>query len=70
MQSGIYNDNAELKAEEHGIDVIYNRCMMEQQMRLFSEEAEWNSVTLDLISLLRLWYAYQLRQVIIDLYFS
>jgi uncharacterized protein len=40
MQSGIYNDNAELKAKEHGIDVIYNRCMMEEHRRLFSPKAE------------------------------
>src|SRR5918992_32613 len=27
MQSGIYNEDAERKAKEKGIDVIYNRCM-------------------------------------------
>ena len=27
MQSGIYNQEAERKAKENGIDVIYNRCM-------------------------------------------
>ena len=27
MQSGIYNEVAERKAKENGIDVIYNRCM-------------------------------------------
>jgi uncharacterized protein len=27
MQSGIYNKDAERKAKENGIDVIYNRCM-------------------------------------------
>jgi uncharacterized protein len=27
MQSGIYNEDAERKAKENGIDVIYNRCM-------------------------------------------
>ena len=27
MQSGIYNEEAERKAKENGIDVIYNRCM-------------------------------------------
>jgi predicted CoA-binding protein len=28
MQSGIYNEEAEKKAKESGIDVIFNRCMM------------------------------------------
>ena len=27
MQSGIYNQEAEIKAKEYGIDVVYNRCM-------------------------------------------
>ena len=27
MQLGIYNEDAERKAKENGIDVIYNRCM-------------------------------------------
>jgi predicted CoA-binding protein len=27
MQSGIYNKEAEMKAKENGIDVVYNRCM-------------------------------------------
>jgi predicted CoA-binding protein len=27
MQSGIYNKDAERKARENGIDVVYNRCM-------------------------------------------
>ena len=27
MQSGIYNKEAERKAKENGIDVVYNRCM-------------------------------------------
>lgn len=40
MQSGIYNENAELKAKEQGIDVIYNLCMMQEHRRLFSAEAE------------------------------
>ena len=38
MQSGIYNENAETKAKQHGMDVIYNRCMMEEHRRLFSSE--------------------------------
>jgi len=29
MQSGIYNKEAEKKAKENGIDVVYNRCMMD-----------------------------------------
>jgi uncharacterized protein len=36
MQSGIYNEKAEKKAKENGIDVVYNRCMMEEHRRLFS----------------------------------
>jgi uncharacterized protein len=28
MQSGIYNEEAEKKAKENGMDVIFNRCMM------------------------------------------
>ena len=40
MQSGIYNENAELKAKEHGVDVIYNLCMMQEHRRLFSVEVE------------------------------
>jgi uncharacterized protein len=27
MQSGIYNEEAERKAKENGMDVVYNRCM-------------------------------------------
>ena len=38
MQSGIYNEDAERKAKQHGMDVIYNRCMMEEHIRLFSSE--------------------------------
>ena len=30
MQLGIYNEDAERKAKENGIDVVYNRCMMEE----------------------------------------
>ena len=35
MQSGIYNEQAEKKAKENGIDVVYNRCMMAEHLRLF-----------------------------------
>jgi uncharacterized protein len=38
MQSGIYNEKAEKKAKENGIDVVYNRCMMEEHRRLFSSQ--------------------------------
>ena len=30
MQPGIYNEEAEKKAKENGIDVVYNRCMMDR----------------------------------------
>ncbi len=35
MQSGIYNEEAERKAKENGIDVVFNRCMMVEHNRLF-----------------------------------
>lgn len=35
MQEGIHNREAEQKASENGIDVVYNRCMMEEHKRLF-----------------------------------
>ena len=38
MQLGIYNEDAERKAKQNGIDVVYNRCMMEEHKRLFDEE--------------------------------
>jgi len=38
MQLGIYNEDAERKAKENGIDVVYNRCMMEEHERLFDDE--------------------------------
>ena len=38
MQLGIYNEDAERKAKENGIDVVYNRCIMEEHERLFDEE--------------------------------
>ena len=34
MQQGIYNEEAEKKAKENGIDVVYNRCMMAEHKRL------------------------------------
>jgi uncharacterized protein len=36
MQEGIYNEEAERKAKENGMDVIFNRCMMAEHKRLFS----------------------------------
>jgi predicted CoA-binding protein len=38
MQLGIYNEGAEKRAKENGIDVVYNRCMMEEHKRLLGEE--------------------------------
>jgi uncharacterized protein len=38
MQLGIYNEEAERKAKQNGIDVVYNRCMMEEHKRLFNDE--------------------------------
>jgi len=35
MQSGIYNEEAEKKAKQNGIDVVYNRCMMAEHRRFF-----------------------------------
>ncbi len=35
MQSGIYNEEAERKAKENGIDVVFNRCMMVEHNQLF-----------------------------------
>jgi uncharacterized protein len=37
MQLGIYNEDAERKAKENGIDVVYNRCIMVEHRRLFDE---------------------------------
>ncbi len=38
MQLGIHNEDAERKAKENGIDVVYNRCMMVEHERLFDDE--------------------------------
>jgi predicted CoA-binding protein len=35
MQSGIYNKEAEKKAKENGIDVVFNRCMMVEHRHYF-----------------------------------
>jgi predicted CoA-binding protein len=37
MQLGISNKEAEKEALENGIKVVYNRCMMEEHLRLFGE---------------------------------
>src|ERR671929_480068 len=37
MQLGIYNEDAEKKAKENGIDVVYNRCMLVEHERLFDD---------------------------------
>ena len=34
MQEGIFNDEAEKKAKENGLDVVFNRCMMAEHRRL------------------------------------
>ena len=38
MQLGIYNKEAEKRAKENEIDVVYNRCMMEEHKRLLGGE--------------------------------
>jgi len=35
MQEGIYNEEAETRAKENGMDVVFNRCMMAEHKRLF-----------------------------------
>jgi uncharacterized protein len=37
MQEGIYNKEAERMAKEKDISAIYNRCMMAEHRRLFSD---------------------------------
>ena len=34
LQEGIHNEEAENLAREHGIDVVYNRCMLAEHQRL------------------------------------
>ncbi|MFQ5920608.1 MAG: CoA-binding protein, partial [Nitrososphaerales archaeon] len=34
MQLGISNDQAAKEATEHGIKVVYNRCMLQEHARL------------------------------------
>ncbi|MGZ5471618.1 MAG: CoA-binding protein [Nitrososphaeraceae archaeon] len=37
LQKGIINHRAEELAKKNGIDFVYNRCMLEEHQRLFSE---------------------------------
>lgn len=37
LQKGIFNQRAEELAKKNGIDFVYNRCMLEEHERLFSE---------------------------------
>lgn len=37
MQEGIYNEEAEAKAKKYGMDVVSNRCMMAEHIRLFND---------------------------------
>ena len=34
LQEGIHNEDAENLAREHGIDVVFNRCMLAEHQRL------------------------------------
>ena len=34
LQEGIHNEEAENLAREHGIDVVFNRCMLSEHQRL------------------------------------
>ncbi len=38
LQEGIHNENAEEEAKRHGIDVVWNRCIMKECSRLCDEE--------------------------------
>lgn len=37
LQKGIFNQHAEEVAKKKGIDFVYNRCMLEEHQRLFSD---------------------------------
>jgi uncharacterized protein len=39
LQKGIFNQRAEELAKKNGIDFVYNRCMLEEHQRLFSEKS-------------------------------
>ena len=38
MHQGIHNEEAERKAKENGLEVIYTRYMMEEHKRLFGSK--------------------------------
>ena len=40
MQKGISNDEAARNAREHGLTVVWNRCMMKEHKRLFGRQDE------------------------------
>ena len=37
MQEGIYSEEAERMAREKDVEVVYNRCMLAEHMRLFED---------------------------------
>lgn len=37
MQEGIYSEEAERMAREKGVEVVYNRCILAEHVRLFEE---------------------------------
>src|ERR687898_848721 len=37
LQKGIFNQRAEEMAKTNGIDFVYNRCMLEEHQRLFTD---------------------------------
>ena len=37
LQKGIFNQHAEEMAKTNGIDFVYNRCMLEEHQRLFTD---------------------------------
>ena len=37
MQEGIYSEEAERMAREKGVEVVYNRCMLAEHVRLFKD---------------------------------
>ncbi|HEX6645841.1 MAG TPA: CoA-binding protein [Nitrososphaeraceae archaeon] len=43
LQKGIFNQHAEEVAKKRGIDFVYNRCMLEEHQRLFSERLKFKN---------------------------
>ena len=39
LQEGIHNQGAEEEATKHGLDVVWNRCMMKEHSRLYEKPA-------------------------------